>query len=337
VHDGLGRCRIVRDYNWQSAIGNWQLTNVVRYVCDGYLPIQERDGNNAIRVTYTRGLDLSGTFGGAGGIGGLLARTDNSGSAYYHADVAGNITLLTDSSGHMLARYHYDPFGRVLGKWGPMADANVMQFSSIPRHASSGLSLYPFRAYDSGLQRWLNRDPIREAGGINLYGFVGNNPISRIDPLGLLDDGGYPQLTPDEVHDYVQGIRDISRGLGELWDKYVDPPPPPGFSIAAAPPMGPRGLQEMALGLRGIAGTYKVCLNNWKSYVGKTVDIGKRLGQHVARGKWRWQDVRAIFAEEANTEGLRRVREAQRLMEETGGLHPSQSPNVLNERMPPKP
>jgi len=34
-------------------------------------------------------------------------------------------------------------------------------------------------------KRFLNPDPIGEAGGVNLYGFVGNNPVSRIDPYGL--------------------------------------------------------------------------------------------------------------------------------------------------------
>ncbi|MEI6074614.1 MAG: hypothetical protein WCS94_03515 [Verrucomicrobiota bacterium] len=45
--------------------------------------IQERDGSNNPKVTYTRGLDLSGTMQGAGGIGGLLARTEAGVSAYY--------------------------------------------------------------------------------------------------------------------------------------------------------------------------------------------------------------------------------------------------------------
>ena len=49
------------------------LTNqVVRYVYDGNLVIQERDANNLPLVTYTRGKDLSGSLRRRGGIGGLL-------------------------------------------------------------------------------------------------------------------------------------------------------------------------------------------------------------------------------------------------------------------------
>jgi hypothetical protein len=39
--------------------------------------------------------------------------------------------------------------------------------------------------YDPGQGRWLSRDPIEEAGGVNLYGFAGNNGITRTDKLGL--------------------------------------------------------------------------------------------------------------------------------------------------------
>ena len=61
---------MVKDYASQA--GGWVKTNETRYVWDGYLPMQERDASGNVLVTYTRGLDLSGTFGGAGGIGGLL-------------------------------------------------------------------------------------------------------------------------------------------------------------------------------------------------------------------------------------------------------------------------
>jgi len=54
-------------------------------------------------------------------------------------------------------------------------------------HPNSGLYYYGFRFYEPNLQRWLNEDPIREAGGMNLFGFVGNNSINMVDLLGLKD------------------------------------------------------------------------------------------------------------------------------------------------------
>lgn len=74
----------------------------------------------------------------------------------------------------------------------PFQDANEMQFSSMPFHNLSGLSLYPFRAYNPNLQRWLTRDPIQEAGGINLYRAMNNDPVDWIDPLGLAQGYGNP-------------------------------------------------------------------------------------------------------------------------------------------------
>jgi RHS repeat-associated protein len=183
VYDGLMRRRITRNYAWQA--GGWTKTNETRYICDRMLVLQERDASNNPLVTYTRGLDLSGTFQGAGGIGGLLARTDAGGSAFYHSDLGGNVTSLTDGNGSVTARYLYDPYGRLLGKWGAMADANRYLFSSKEQHPSSGLYYYGFRFYDPGMQRWLNRDPAHEAGGLNLYEFVWNDPLSVVDDSGL--------------------------------------------------------------------------------------------------------------------------------------------------------
>jgi RHS repeat-associated protein len=239
VYDGLGRRRIERDYAWQGV--NWYKTNELRFVYDGWLPIQERDANNNVLVTYTRGLDLSATLGGAGGIGGLLARTDSGGSTFYHADGAGNITGVMDGQQNMAARYMYGTFGRLVSKWGPLADVNTMQFSSMPTHRQSGLSLYPFRAYDSGLQRWLSRDPIGEQGGINLYGFVGNNPMSRVDPYGLEDFLMMDFTTDFNSPASQQGYAEGAEAVANFIDKNVLAPllSNPGNGIVGAEFQGP--------------------------------------------------------------------------------------------------
>jgi RHS repeat-associated protein len=142
-------------------------------------------------------LDLSGTLAGAGGIGGLLARSRHAttspyginGTSYYHADGNGNVTYLASGSGGPDGAYRYDPFGRWLAQTGSYAGANGMRFSSKPWLAhngsnTEGLYYYGYRFYDPLTQRWLNRDPLGENGGINLYGFVVNDPINSLDSDG---------------------------------------------------------------------------------------------------------------------------------------------------------
>ena len=56
--------------------GSWSLAGETRYLYDGKLVVQERNSSNTPLVSYARGKDLSGSLEGAGGIGGLLARSD---------------------------------------------------------------------------------------------------------------------------------------------------------------------------------------------------------------------------------------------------------------------
>ena len=56
----------------------------------------------------------------------------------------------------------------------------------------TGLSLLTHRYYDAGTGRFINRDPIGYKGGINLYGFAGNNPVNRQDPNGTDSDAFDP-------------------------------------------------------------------------------------------------------------------------------------------------
>ncbi len=237
----------------------WVLTNEVRYVYDGNLVIQERNGNNLPTVTYTRGKDLSGTMEGAGGIGGMLARTDNglltSGSyllatALYHADGNGNIMALVATNGLLLGRYHYDPYGNLLAVNGQAAQANLYRFSSKEWHPNSGLVYYLYRFYDAGLQRWVNRDPSEESGGINLFTYVANSPQDKVDPLGLGTKDGHHDGCDPGMH--CDGIVETQKGLDSEHPRYRcngkcvkdtppprPPPPPPPPPRRRPPPQVP--------------------------------------------------------------------------------------------------
>ncbi len=81
----------------------------------------------------------------------------------------------------------------MLGSIGPLANANAYRFSSKEYHVNSGLYDFGPRWYEPNLQRWIARDPAGIEGGVNLYEFVYENPINRIDPDGLLTIGLRPR------------------------------------------------------------------------------------------------------------------------------------------------
>src|SRR6185295_8610156 len=105
---GRMRMRVRKDYAFWLGT-NYIQTNEIYYVYDGKVVIEERVQNNVPTTSYTRGTDLSGSRQGAGGIGGLLARTDRTqvtpSHAYYHADGNGNITVLENSLQVLVAKY----------------------------------------------------------------------------------------------------------------------------------------------------------------------------------------------------------------------------------------
>ena len=192
TYDGKGRCRIRKEYSCSN--GNWIPKSEVRYVYDGNLVVQERDIFNTPLVNYTRGRDLSGGIFGAGGIGGLLARTESQGdtqgviynTAYYHADGNGNVTVMLNTNQTIVAKYIFDPSGNIISAIGPLAEANLYRFASKELHVASGLISFLRRFYDPALQRWINRDPLQERAGVNLFRYSKNHPTGTVDPWGAM-------------------------------------------------------------------------------------------------------------------------------------------------------
>ena len=135
-------------------------------------------------IKYYWGKDLSGTLQGDGGVGGLLYETIDDVIYIPCYDNNGNVTKYVDENGNIVASYTYDAFGVLIAKSGPLADVFRHRFSTKYFDVETGLYYYGYRFYHPALMRWLNRDPIEENGGLNLYGFCGNNPLYNIDLIG---------------------------------------------------------------------------------------------------------------------------------------------------------
>jgi RHS repeat-associated protein len=143
-----------------------------KFVWIGSRIAQERDASNVItRRYFPEGEQQSETGGGIQ-------------SYYYTHDHLGSIREVTNSAGEVLARYDYDPYGKRTTL--PSKVQVDFGYTGHYHHAPSGLNLTLYRAYNPALGRWISRDPIEERGGLNLFGYVGNDPVNAIDPVGLI-------------------------------------------------------------------------------------------------------------------------------------------------------
>lgn len=114
------------------------------------------------------------------GIDEKLRQTSNSGPLYFIQDHLASTSALTDGFGNVLERMQYEAFGESAG-----SALTRYGYTGRERDAATGLMYYRARWYDSQQGRFLSEDPIGENGSLNLYAYVGNNPIRNIDPLGL--------------------------------------------------------------------------------------------------------------------------------------------------------
>ncbi len=248
AYDYQGRRVAKRVYNWDEGDPNdpndddWASTPSTSrpFVWSGWLMLLELDvdpndaNDPSTRRAYTWGLDLAGQQGSvnsldaAGGIGGLLAISDPNdpcdandlfGDFAYTYDANGNVGQLidwahdpNDPNGAIVARYEYDPYGKLLldltdpNEVGPYGTENPIRFSTKYFDDETGWGNWPIRYYDPVTGRWTSRDPLGETASVNLSAFVANASPNRLDALGLLTTQGHEHITRAWYGTYVDKL-----------------------------------------------------------------------------------------------------------------------------------
>ena len=192
AYDGQGRRVAKKVSNWSP--GGWVLASSTLFLFDGWNLLAELRLNPStstfdLHSSYVWGTDLSGSLQGAGGVGGLLFSTYSLNLTPYTSAAAydgnGNVIAYVDlATGNRSATYEYGAFGETLIADGPAAELFPFRFSTKYHDTETGLVYFGFRY--KGEYGFINRDPVEENGGINIYGYLQNNPINAIDLLGLV-------------------------------------------------------------------------------------------------------------------------------------------------------
>lgn len=199
---------VTNRYDYQNRLVRQSLPGKTRMaVFDRWNLIFERfqsDAGQIEEVEYFWGPDRSGTLDEACGVGGLVAVSI--GGSFYFPFYGSNAEILgyVDEGGQIVASFAYGPFGEPAATAGTMADRFSFRF--MTKRWDPYLGLYDFgeRWYSMALRRWINRDPLGEDGGINLYAFCDNDPVNTIDPNGC--------IPLDTVWDFANVIYDICVG-----------------------------------------------------------------------------------------------------------------------------
>ncbi|WHZ29949.1 MAG: hypothetical protein OJF51_004751 [Nitrospira sp.] len=181
---------------------------------DGLNPVQEKNG-----ATVTADL-LTGL-----GIDEFLTRTDGVGVRALLPDALGSTIALGDGTGTLQTQYTYEPFGVVT----QIGAASTTSYKFTGREDDgSGLMYYRARYYHPRFQRFIAEDPIGFlSGDVNVYAYVGNDPLRYTDPFGLDKTNncpGYGSRYLSHILTYTIDLGTYAAALGGgLWPKSLAP------------------------------------------------------------------------------------------------------------------
>ena len=189
THDAEGRRvqKHVVEYQHGAVVSEKFIT----FVWDGWDLLYERQqlpsGLTTIERKYLWGPDIAD--GAAGGAGGLLLIQETKGNNTQKIiplyDGTGHVTALTNLNKDLLASYAYGPFGEKITATGPMANSNPWRWATKYFDEETGLYYFGKRYLDPVTGQWLSRELLGESESLNLYSYCHNDPVNRVDVLGL--------------------------------------------------------------------------------------------------------------------------------------------------------
>jgi RHS repeat-associated protein len=151
------------------------------YLYDKTQEMGAMNARGAITQLKVTGLGLAGEIGGS-----VAIELEGIAYAPLH-DFQGNIIALISANQKIVESYQIDAFGK---EKNDLSSLNPWRFSS--KRSMGGLILFGQRFYDPALGRWLTPDPSGFADGPNLYVYVLNSPLNRLDLFGLASDPLFP-------------------------------------------------------------------------------------------------------------------------------------------------